>query len=969
MVGLLGGSGVQNAIEIQLRGDSSNLDRALRNAEVGLLSLKNVALGATAAVGAAATAGLGASVSAAADFDQAMQNSIAVMGDVDVAQREHLEQAARDVATSTTASHGEVAESYYFLASAGLDATESIEALPAVTEFAEAGLLDSATAADIATDTMTAYGLEAHELDRVMDTLTGTFTSHNQTARDMGAAMSYVAPIAAGLGMEIEETSAAIGLLGDAGIKGSRAGTTLRQALTRLQDPPAQVRERLEELGVQTHDSEGNFLGLTEVIDQFESAGLSAADMTEIFGQRAGPGMAVLLEEGSDAIDDSTRSLEEMDGITQDVADTQRDTFNAQMEIFKSNISDIGISIGEVLLPPLNDLLGHVADAAESFRDWVNSGNEVIAAAGMVGTAITGLGASVGLFLTKTATGASILKGLGAALTALTGPIGVVAAAVAGLAVAWQQNWFGIRDTTERVVGGISDYLGGALETIQNEIVGPVLDQLTEFWQAHGDQVTEILATFEEVVMTAFGMLESAIVPLVEGALGLIEAAWDRWGDNIMTIVEFTLDAVLNVVAAGLDAIQTALDVALAVLEGDWSAAWDSISSFVTDTLSGIIDFATNWGGRLISWAADVTGNILNTFEGWGSNIISTVQSAFDSVHSIISGVWGSITSTINSALNGIQSVFSSVWSSIQNTVSSAISGIQSVISSGMSAMQNTISGIWNSIQGVVSSAMSAIQSTVSSGWNAIQSAVSSAASGLQNTISNAWNSIQNTVSSVLNTIQSVVSSGFNAIQTTASNAINAVQSAFSTGFNAIQSTASSVMNSITGTISSAFSQIQSTASSAISAIQGAFTSGFNAIQSTATSVMGQIQNAVTSGFNAIQTTASNAINAIQNVFTSGFNAIQSTATSVMNSIQNAVTSGFNQIRTIAQSAINAVQSTVQSGFSQMVSAARSAISQMVSAISSGMARVRSAIQRGCLEHYPPFGEWLANSGELVRVW
>lgn len=104
------GDSIINEPEIALSSDASNLNSALRSAERGLLSLQNVAIGAMAAVGTATTAGLGASMGAAVDFDQSMMNSITVIWDVDDAQRKALEQGARDVATSTMASHEEIAE-------------------------------------------------------------------------------------------------------------------------------------------------------------------------------------------------------------------------------------------------------------------------------------------------------------------------------------------------------------------------------------------------------------------------------------------------------------------------------------------------------------------------------------------------------------------------------------------------------------------------------------------------------------------------------------------------------------------------------------------------------------------------------------------------------------------------------------------------------------------------------------------
>jgi TP901 family phage tail tape measure protein len=167
-----------------------------------------------------------------------------------------------------------------------------------VLQLAAAGNMDLATTADIASNVLSGYGMEVGELGRVNDVLAVTFSNTNTNIAQAGEAMKYVAPVAAAAGMEFEEAAAAVGLLGNAGIQGSMAGTTLRGVITALINPTGEAADILERLGIQALDSSGNMIPLADIIDQLGAAGVTTGELMTVFGQRAGPGLAALLEQG-----------------------------------------------------------------------------------------------------------------------------------------------------------------------------------------------------------------------------------------------------------------------------------------------------------------------------------------------------------------------------------------------------------------------------------------------------------------------------------------------------------------------------------------------------------------------------------------------------------------------------------------------------------------------------------------------
>ncbi|WP_246308061.1 phage tail tape measure protein [Halorarum salinum] len=479
-----------------------------------------------------------------------MQQSIAVLGDVDEAMREDLEQTAREVATSTTQSHEEAAQSFYFLASAGLTAAEAMEAMPQVAAFAEAGQMDMAEATDVATNVMSAFGYEAEEMNEVTDTLTATVTSHNQTMDGMAQAMSRVAPTAAGMGVEIEEAAAAIGLLGDVGIQGRRAGTSLNRALTVLANPTGRAAERINELGVNVRDANGDLRSITEIMSDFEAAGASSADMAAIFGSEAGPAMSSLLQQGGDAIAESTDRLREAEGATQDVADTQRETLNAELQVMRSNLEEAGVAIGANLLPMLSTLSGHVQRAGQWFAGLSDNQQKVIIAFGgvlaAIGPVLLALG-TLGTLLPAAATGATMAAGaFGTMWTALLGPIGLVLAAIAAFGAAYATNFLGVKDLTNDVVGGVMDNLD-LLKGWVLTAIGPI-GWLYMAWESNFLGIQNATADAKDAVLDNLDLLATGILAAL-GPIGWFVIAYRK---NFMGVGDAT-DEVIGRVVDGIN--------------------------------------------------------------------------------------------------------------------------------------------------------------------------------------------------------------------------------------------------------------------------------------------------------------------------------------------------------------------------------------------------------------------------------
>jgi len=351
-----------NEVRIEVTADAAKADRVIGNVsrrfeDVG----KKMALGVTlpiVAVGAVA-------VKMGADFQTAMNQVRAVSGATGkdfIA----LSNQAKELGRTTQFSASQAAEGMGFLAMAGFSANEIIGAMPTTLQLAAAGQLELAQAADIASNILTGYRMTTEELEQANNVLVKTFTSTNTNLVQLGEALKFAAPVAASARLQFEEVSAAIGLLGNAGIQATMAGTALRGGIAHLLNPTKEASDVIQRLGMTVLDADGNLVSLESIVQQLGDSGATTADMLEIFGQRAGPGMSALVGQGADALRDLTEELMDSGGVAQRIAAVQMEGFNGAMRRMRSALEGAAIAfVQSGLLDKLAALMQQVGKIAE----------------------------------------------------------------------------------------------------------------------------------------------------------------------------------------------------------------------------------------------------------------------------------------------------------------------------------------------------------------------------------------------------------------------------------------------------------------------------------------------------------------------------------------------------------------------------------------------------------------------------
>ncbi|MFZ7223984.1 phage tail tape measure protein [Avibacterium avium] len=314
-------------------------------------------------------------------------------------QLERLRQQNIHLGATTSFTSDEVAQGQGYLAMAGFNAKQIEASMPAILNMTKAAGIEMGQVSDIASDISSGFKISANEMNRVADVLTATFTGSNTTLEGLGETMKYLGPIASATGQDFETMSAMVGLLGNVGIKGSQAGTSLRSAMLRLAGPPKQARKALNALGVSAKDSHGNMRALTDILVDVEkkTAKMGSGKKMEyykaIFGAEAATAMVELVgQAGVNGIQEMTDKLKQSAGRAEQVAKVMSDNFWGDLKTLSSAKDALSISVFEVTSETLRE-------AAQKFTELLRKANEWVKANPKLVQAIVKWGAGIGIVL------------------------------------------------------------------------------------------------------------------------------------------------------------------------------------------------------------------------------------------------------------------------------------------------------------------------------------------------------------------------------------------------------------------------------------------------------------------------------------------------------------------------------------------------------------------------------------------
>lgn len=637
---------------------------------------------------------------------------------------------------STTAhSSSQVADAMGYMALASWDAKQITEGLSGVLSLASSGQLSLAQASDIVTDTMSMFGMEAEECARASDVFAKAQARSNTDVQMLGEAMKYVGATANAFGLDLEQTTALLGVMADNGIKASMGGTALKNILSRLSAPTKEVNDGFAKLGVSMTDSEGKLKDLSVLLPEIKEAmsGLSEAEQVSIAkniaGAEAMSGFLAIVNGSTDALPKLTDELYNASGFAEETANTMESGLGGALRGLQSAWEGFLINIGKKVEVPLVEVINKISEGIgkiiPKLQEFVNKLNDakkwmsehrtemgaLALALGVLGTALVVSALKVNAFGVKTKA-VAMINGL------FTKSVALMKGALNGL----------------KVIGSV---ITGAFNPYTIAILGAI---------AVGYLIVKNWDTIKESAINIWNNIKDFLSTTMETITTGLKSAWDG-------VVSFFTDIwnnIVNVVTFAIQLIGMVIDGGLAVIEAVWGIIWQLIGDTVTNIWEGIKS-AISTAMDFISGIVQSYLQALYTFWSTIFNAIKTVVSTvFNAIKSVISTIINVIVNVVRTYLQAIYNFWSTILNAIKTVVSTVFNAIKTVISTILNTIKTVVVNIWNTIKGQVSTAVEGIKTKVSEVFNGLKSVVSGAMDKVKSTVSSAWNKVKSIFNQVL---------------------------------------------------------------------------------------------------------------------------------------------------------------------------------------------------------------------------
>lgn len=431
-------------------------------------------------------------IGSAGDFEASMSNVEALSG-ASGDQLQALTDKAKEMGATTKFTAGESADALSYMALAGWDTQSMLQGISPVMELAAAANMDLASASDIVTDYLTAFGLTASDTTHFVDVMAYAMSHSNTNVEQLGEAYKACAATAKSMGYSVEETTAVLATMANAGVKGGEAGTALNAIMTRLATNTKGCADELEKCGVSIYDSQGNMNSLSDILTGLSAVWDNLTDQEQanlaktIAGtnqysklQTIMAGCSEQAAKGGQSFSDYASALENCSGTAGKMAGTMLDNLNGKMTLFESSADGLKIAVGEQLTPAMSDLYEVGADVLSGMTEFVNDNPGVVKGittmVGIIGTATAGLTGYVAVAGVAKAVTAAI----GATAAASLGPIALGVAGIAAVAGAFvavtsaadaaveaSGDWPPALDEITTAASGVTDALDDANATMQ----------------------------------------------------------------------------------------------------------------------------------------------------------------------------------------------------------------------------------------------------------------------------------------------------------------------------------------------------------------------------------------------------------------------------------------------------------------------------------------------------------------------
>lgn len=646
---------------------------------------------------------------------QAQMSRVQAIAGATGGELDKMKAQAIELGAKTAFSAKEAAQGMENLASAGFQVNEIMDAMPGVLDLAAVSGGDVAASSEAMASSLRAFGLEAGQAGHVADVFARAAADTNAETVDMAEAMKYVAPVAHSMGLSLEETAASIGIMADAGIKGSQAGTTLRGALSRIAKPTKAMVKSMDQLGVSFYDANGKMIPLREQIAQLKTAtaGLTQEErnrhLVTLYGQNSLSGMLALLDAGPEKLDKMTNALINSDGAAREMAETMQDNLASKIEQMGGAFESAAIVIQQILEPALTKVVGGITKLIEAFLNMSPVGQKmVVIFVGMV-AALGPLLLITGTVITTMVKLRIAMQFLGPAFMGTMGTIALVVAAfyalVAVFMIAYTKSEK-FRNFIDNLAPAIKKGLGIAVEwaTEKLKVLWEWLQKAAEKVKEFGSAISSKVANTLQQFGINLGQAGSSIGSFISSGLERLGGAFGKVG-GVMSIAA----SVLTKVGLAFFGITGPLGLVISLVVS-FLTAWARTGELNADGITQVFDNLTS----TIQGAADAINQYLPIFVQKGTEIlvklIEGIANAIPGVVSVISQVIESLVQTISTVLPTILAAGVQILTALINGIAQAL---PTIIQAAIQIIMALFNGLIQALPTIISAAIQIIQALI----------------------------------------------------------------------------------------------------------------------------------------------------------------------------------------------------------------------------------------------------------------
>ena len=646
--------------------------------QAGEIAGKTLVAGLKAAAAAMAAIGAGAvatgkwikdSLNVYADYEDSMKQVQATMGLTGVEGEEafkKLSEAAKEAGASTRFSASESADALNYLALAGYDAEQAIDALPGVLTLAAAGGMDLAKASDLVTDSMAALGLEISDMDSYMDMMARTSQKSNTDVQQLGEGILVAGATMKNAGQELDTLNVMLGVLANRGIKGSEGGTKLRNVIMSLTSPTSAAAKELNSLGISVTDSSGNIREMNEIFEDLDGklGGLSESDkmnaLSNIFNKQDLAAVNALLSGTGDEMNNLYNELANAEGAALQMSETMESGLAGSVRSLKSAYEGLQITIGEQFSDMAGEVVGDVTSLVRDVTAILNDGFQE--------GDITAIGERISSFLMDG------IKRISEYLPEVIEMVSIMLTELVNVLVALLPTLLPpLLEGAIALLKGIIDAIVGNIEPLI-EMVVYLVTTVAEFIIENLPLLIE--AAIQIVVALALGIADALpeLIPSIVEAIILIV---DTLLNNMDQILNAALQIIMGLAKGLVDALPRLIEALPKIISG--------IINFITSNLPLIIDMgikiilqlAVGLIKAIPQLVAAIPQIITAIITGIGKAAISIIQVG----KNIVTGLW-----------NGISSMVSWIKDKISGFVGGIVSGVKGVL--GIKSPSTVFAGI-----------------------------------------------------------------------------------------------------------------------------------------------------------------------------------------------------------------------------------------------------------------------------------